>query len=195
MSSIVSYLNRFHGPEAFTRWLGDAALLSLDSVPEYSRPDTIAQQLGFDYTERWERAVLEGTDNRGRWFAHSSADDVVHSVEGYEHLVRLGTGYQYVELAWPELGDYTITFDTDPLNLDITGVDDSSSAISIDLLKPMTDLIQESSGDPLSVGETTLDFSGEKIEARLILLHMDGYDMVDSVSISNYDGLLLLRRK
>ncbi len=195
MSSIVAYLNTFHGPEAFDRWLDDSAMATIEGLSAYSRPDAIASLLGYHHVASWETTASDGPDGRGRWFSHSSARDGVHAVEGYEHLVQLETGFQVIELAWPVLGDYTITFDTDPLVLDITEVADSSSAISIDLQEPVRHLIQESSGDRLSVDEMTVDVLGGKIEARLILLHLDGYDMVDSVSISNCEGLLLLRKK
>lgn len=50
MSSITDYINRWHGVDAFARWLPDSALVTVDTTSRYGVPvHDLTKLLGFEY--------------------------------------------------------------------------------------------------------------------------------------------------
>jgi hypothetical protein len=190
MSSIVSYLNRFHGVEAFERWLDESNRLLLDTIPEFDRPDTIARLLGFKYTSRWVDA------GDGDWF-HLSADRFgMSEIAGYEYMARFNFGRQGDTLTLRFDDDvYTLRYDQELLRLEVTAEGDTVGATVFEATEPVQALLMAEETDNLGIELMTFDIESESLEARFVFENISGRQDDEELTVNSLIGSLLLRQR
>ncbi len=160
MSSIMSYLWEFHGPDAFRDWVEPARLarLATDSVPEWR--DTLSASLGFTYQSSWR---MEG-DRMHFYFTSDEARRAPLTLSGWTYLVDYTWGGAHDSVRAYVLGADScfVTFDTSSLQITLSTGADRATAVPAATL-PLAERIVELRA---SAGESPCDparmtFSGD----------------------------------
>lgn len=194
MSSIVSYLLGWHGPNAFSPWLPDSAMASLRDTASYRiAEDRIAGQLGFEYVARWQH---EG-GRRGHFY-FMPVDSAAVALTGYEYLLY----YKYNEWG-KEPARYTFSLNGDTCHVWFMGMppvlsvqlgDDSTGAVRLSLAARIDSLLDESADQQVPRERLIFNIDGRSFDSRIILGDLSGEDFGDSLRVTHINAQLLIRR-
>ncbi len=197
MSSIIDYMGRWHGSQAFSGWLGESAVDSLDSGTRSSQSREIAELFGFEY------AASYGEPGSALRFSISSgdADSDARSfvVTGFDYLI----GFRLVdhddfEGAFPlDTDSCFVSLDEGRLVLEVCFGQDRGAhagALRFQLSDALDSVVATYGDNDVPVGARTFVLSGDDYEARLVLEHVRGTKEPDGLQISVFGGHLLLRR-
>jgi hypothetical protein len=195
MSSVVSYLLDWHGPEAFSPWLPDSAIASYrDTTSERISPSDIARGLGFEYTAHW-RKKGEGD----RYFRFIAVDSIAAALAGFDYLVF------YYYNGWskdPARRAFAMGNDTchvgiegkPPLFTVRLGADTAGAAEL-----SMADVIDSLWGwwpeEAVPRDRLTYEVTGDGFNARIILAELNGMSKDDSLAFHHVRAHVLIRRE
>jgi len=194
MSSIVAYLNEWHGPAALDRWLDDSTLATLESVSRFQRPDQMALHLGFAYVSNWHGP--NGSD----WFSFRAAESFSTSVAGYDYLINLNESKGADSVDRFVLGLDTLGFrrgEQSPeirLALSADG-EHPADTVQIDLSAPLLAMLVPPSDRALTPDSLSFPFEGTRFDGSLLVRLVTGRVVGDSVSVTMLRGQILVRKK
>ncbi|MCB2230431.1 DUF4153 domain-containing protein [bacterium] len=194
MSSIIDYLNDWHGIDALSPYLSDSMLLALDTLPKYSRSTEVVAMLGFQYVAPWR------TPEEGAYYSLNTADWGSLKVDGFDYMIRLqGVPMPDASMAYG-FGDDTVFVALDTITttmfLSLTReLEDSTRTAVLPLadtlgvlaLKPMRGWAQPSE-------EMMFDIACGDFVARLVLTNVGGYIRDDGPHVDTFSGILLIRK-
>jgi hypothetical protein len=196
MSSIVSYLLDWHGPDSFRPWLSDSLLKSLEDsthkVPDFK----IAKSLGFEYVTRWQQEKEER-----EYFNLTAEDSSAVALATFDYLVY----FDYEEWAKSSsqrsfiLGEDTCTIwlESEPPVLFIRlSVDpsDSTGIAKLPLAEKIDSILASSATEKIPSGQLIFDASGRDFEVRIIIRNMAGRSADDKINLTSLGAQLLIRK-
>ncbi len=199
MSSIVMYLNDWHGASAFSRWLLDSNLAPLDTMGRYSGVnDSLCHLLGFDFT--YPRFVSE----QGTYFSVTARSDDVLAIADYDYLAFLKPRWEFTK------GDSTTTV---PLGTDTcriwmsttldrilklnfrSGAADTSEWLEIALSDSLSNLKKRGGEVSMPRDSLTLTASSRNYDISIVLQQVSGTAYPESLRVNYVEGLLLFRKR
>ncbi len=192
MSSVIDYLNEWHGVESFDLWFDDSTLAALDTLSDYSRADAITGQLGFARIGKWS------TDDPARSFGLNADESQPMVIQGYDYLfddvLPTDTGATVVSL--DDQREVTINLNEGTallgISLIVDGSPTASAQISLaDTLASMCEL----SGPIVGREQLTFDLASAEFEARMVFDRISGNTENDSLKVTYWSGKLLLKIK
>ena len=193
MSSIVSYLNEFHGLEPFHRFLPDSTIAVLDTQGRYDRASAIAERLGFTYS--WNASVW----NRGRtYFSIDAEQSSPLPITGYDFILPIdqsGRSDKSVKLLFGDdsLG-ITLDSSTASLNISFIRPNADTSSLSFNLADTLLGLGDVSRNNTYPQSQLLFLSGSDDREVMLVLQRIRGYRTDSTVEITALTGQLLLKR-
>jgi len=192
MSSIVKYLNEFHGPDAFSLWFEDG---TLDSMPADSRSAEIAMLMGFQ--------LIYGRYNseNGLFFSYFPEGKAVFNISDYDYLISFdalsndGTGSI---LSTYEIGNYycylSISQENTALKLKLLRSDSGDICdIDIDLIGLLSELKTLDRDSKLPIDKFNFISNCGDFGVRVIFQNISGYRTAEKYNLYNLKGQLLIR--
>ena len=197
MSSIIRYLDEWHGIDAFSDWFDDSTLSAWQDIKTYGAiSDSVASHLGFALVSRWQAAGEQGNF----YFSIDQTKVPPVALHGFDYMYQLD--YNTVTdsvFAFPFQGDscFVRVFPrqaTVAIRLRAaTGGD--SPGVSLDLT-PHLDSIQQLAGNPaIDPDRLMFDVASNRIAARFLISRISGNKTDSSYSIELMSARVLVGRK
>ncbi|UCG61568.1 MAG: DUF4153 domain-containing protein [Candidatus Zixiibacteriota bacterium] len=189
LSSIVSYLNDWHGPDSFSGWIEDSILTSLDTMTGLTQDIEITRLMGFEWVGRFRELET------GRYFSAKRRSSEAFDITGYQQQVGfyIGDAEEVISVSGVP---GAMKFDREQRLLSIRlGVGESrDSLVEISLSKAIDEFVDY---DEVTLEAARLTFSGECeiFEARVVCYQISGWHRDGALSSGYIQGDLLLRLK
>ena len=190
MSSIISYLGNWQGPDAFSGWFDDSLLTYWeDSLSTHAVSEAAAEQMGFAFVETWR-------DDRAEehfYYSTESCDPSSLSIIDYEYLVEVSFGTSDIS-TWvvPLDGDTcTVRFDSSRSLIEVrVGHDAEPSSLTLD--STIVDMMEAGVDRVVALEQMTFDMEGGQTAARIIFRRLSGELEDGRVSIQSLRAQVLL---
>ncbi len=197
MSSIIDYVCEWHGPEPFSKWLGEDAIDSLDASTLTSLGIEVAEMFGFEYVDQHQRSAPGSSFAVSCETARSPARSF--AVAGYDYLVRfrLAERNDFESAFLLDADSCLVNFNTDDLVLNVYVGDDRNAkqgAIGFQLSAVLDSLVARYDNMEAPVSARTFLLSGDNYETKLVFENISGERDSDRLQVRVFDGYLLLRR-
>ncbi len=198
MSSVIDYLNSWHGREPFSLWFSDSTLASIPTGDRYVGDD-IAKLMGFEYAGQyygyWDQ------NWQGQWFNRRFDQSTAVEVSQYEYLIPVNIEYsdRQETTVTRALGadSLRITFNDRTAELTVRRLTDSTvtDSIILDLTEDM--IVAGKKHQENDTTRTPLHLTAEsaQLNALLIVLDVNGQADADSAVVNMLRGELLIRTK
>jgi hypothetical protein len=192
MSSIIAYLNEWHGLESIEEYLSEAKLAELDSAAVYNRPEKIALALGFEHVSRW------ATDGTPQWFELRLDPTIPIGVADYDFMID-------TDDLWAQDSTRSYLVDRDSVTLTrqfrpplvtltLSARDQyPSDSVSIDLTPRLHELLFADISGALEPDQLSFDFTGNRMWGRLICRQLAGTSTADSLTINRLQLQILMK--
>jgi hypothetical protein len=197
MSSIVRYLDEWHGPEAFSRWFDDSSLQAWSKINTYGAvPDSVASHMGFQLTSRWQAMSLAGEFNFSTWGIHENPI----ALAGFDYLYRFNfNNVTDTIYAFPFKDDscYVRIFPDQAMLTAKVGTNrgDNVRGVSVDL-RPRFDSLSEDMGNyRLRPEQLAFDASSDLLRVRFLIESISGKKTDSSYTVEGMSARLLVGRK
>lgn len=199
MSSIIDYICDRHGLEPFSKWLGEDAIDSIDSLDDddtrASQRADIARLFGFEYVNQYRGKGSNSMFTVSSETTGSSARAVV--ITGYDYLVsfRLAEHNDFESAFSLDTDSCFVNLNADDLILKVhVGNDrtDSTGVAKLQLSAALDSLVAKYDYKDTPVSARTFTLAGSNFDAKLILENIRGKRESDSLQVRAFDGYLLL---
>ncbi|MFH2037104.1 MAG: DUF4153 domain-containing protein [Candidatus Zixiibacteriota bacterium] len=187
MSSIVEYLNGWHGTLPFSIWLDDSMIVSLDSVADYNRTERIAHFLGFQYVSRWQANMTD-------FFYLSSDNKIEYNISDYDFMCsfNLSSLINQESMDSSVFDTISIQYNRDTVGLRILLNTDSVITIDIPLEELITDLRNSYNTQNILSEKMIIHKSGEHYKLAAIFNNITGSRETDNINLTDLRGILLI---
>lgn len=194
MSNIVNYLGEFHGVETFARWLPKEKIDSLATKGNFAAVKEITQTFGFEFVGPYmSEAMVHSYD------FHADQSQAL-ATEPYDYFIDLDKRFDFKMKRKVLLGEQRcdIYYDRDLLTLHVDLIEDSATVVSsavLSLRDPLTEIAFAHTSDTLPIDLLTFQFSNDDIDAKAVLVDINGQKENDSITVSYSNTKLFLRLK
>ena len=191
MSSIVGYLNEWHGIEPFGLWLPDSSLAVLDTVNSHTRDGKITRMLGFKFVSGFH------TQPTNEYFHLAAADDHSFSISGQELLIFIGSAVSLDSGATYGSGEMACVVGYDDVTSEILmSFTDDHDTLRFGLSGLPDSLADGQSYTTIPAGQLTFDLLSERHEGQIFFQEISGsYDSVNCLSVSGIEATIVLGRR
>jgi len=196
MSSIISYVVDWHGPELFSRWFADSVLEQIDTLHAVDQKTEIAGLMGFEYISR----SRSPGGYEGIWFILNKKQAV--DISDYDCMIEFSVD------SCGDSGDtYLIDGDTCMICFEAsppvfvvqyTNVTDLVGySARLELVDELSMLVHSctENRNTLPAERLTFEIEMDSIEASVIFRSIFLKTSADSLSVSQMNGYLLIRQR
>lgn len=195
MSSIISYLTKWHGAESLSDWIDDSTINEIDSLSYYSKSEKISAAFGFNLVGGL------GNSSSSEYFNFNTPKNKPLEVSGYDYVLELHS-YDIISLKKEE--DRTFYFDDKKIKIEL---DDEMSSMSIQfgdsnltnnlvefaLSERIAALRDSSLSGELPINSLMFTESSSDFDAKIILSWLAGHETTDGIVITALTAQLLIR--
>lgn len=194
MSSIVSYLAQNHGVMAFSRWLPDSSLKTLDTLQNgWAAGDSVAAMLGFQYAHQWGN----GTDR----FSYNLSDSSMIAINNYSSLAHFegyssdDTSHRSVYILGNDTCSIWLKKHPPILNLEFSSPSNGKMApLKYDMTEMLTFLANAMYDTSLAHLQAP-EFTVGDYDLKIVTKDFHGNRIKDTVEVYSYNAYLLFRKK
>ena len=208
MSSIVEYLYNTHGLTAFAGLLNDSIIAenNLDQPEDSSKSvrkgvrynssnklTNLCSLLGFKYESRWSSIESK------KYFNLQTSEEKAVQINGYDKLIHLTNSFEDNKMNEYQL-DNLICFvdskrDDGKISISIGTLDSTYDDLGeLDLSDTLVAMYSFQSRNIFPIEALTFSMSGNIYDAKIIFNTISG-SYKDKAKISNFDAVLLLKKK
>lgn len=197
MSSIISYLCDWHGPQAYTEWFDNTQIVTWqDSMRTYKWRESVADQMGFQFESGW-RLRADESDFHFRSTSRSSSAD---PITGYDYLADIRffekSDSQWTISMFDDTCYLIIHGETAELTLHLRDTSLTGEVpVRMSLSSFILDLNSEGNDREFPPGTLVVDAEGSSLKARFIFRHIGGHIDSGAVSVASLSGKLLVGKK
>jgi len=186
-SSIIRYLNEFHGYEIFSDMIDDNTMEAIADTSHYDRPKMIASALGIEYATKY------GRGEPGAFYIFTNEPPQAQNIQGYDFIIQFSgvniiDGYTFSL----DKDSCTINYDTKSGELEIYQNNDSLSAFSFNIEQMILDRVEIFEHANVPAEDLIFEVGDEKIGMKFYLRRISGTMEDDNLDILTLDGNLLI---
>lgn len=196
ISSIVQYVSNHYGLEPFVQMYPDTIIAVIDTFPNYRKAHLLVEELGFDLLSRWSNI------NADSYFYFSLENLYGIDISGYDYMEKLhrlqilDTG-QVIEFN-NQLHVISLSVDSMVWRMDVFHDSIQGTALETVLLSMPKDFFVNYESQKcfsIPVDQLTFDLAGKRAEAKIIIEQLNGSRSIDSLKISEMNGMVFLKEK
>ena len=190
MSSIVDYLNDWHGASVFSIWLDENTINEIDSTARYNHNKSICRSLGFEFVNRWQEGVAS-------FFYLASDKEFNFDITNYSEMIGFNFNPQmdsdYLDIATHN--KFLISYSSNTHDFRIVEKSDPIKVIKI----PVTDFINQLRKLPeyskLGASQMILKSSNDYYDIVFYFENINGNYLPEELSVSHLEGFILINTK